>query len=175
MGSVSSPGIGRHTWLPPNNSSKTPRWIARGAKNLLSAAGIAFNPDRMPSLSSFPGRAEIGWSDRGPFAEVAGCWSASATWVGQGLYRGRCPVGARSRCDPAHSLRRAYRDLWPKSGPKSAILAISASWRGAGQGTPVILKARAWQKTAARSSRGRRECQVLLPRLNKACPNLRSN
>jgi len=139
MGSVSSPGIGRHTWLPPNNSSKTPRWIARGAKNLLSAAGIAFNPDRMPSLSSFPGRAEIGWSDRGPFGEVAGCLSAASRpesrLVGQGAAQCTWPGLGR----------------WIRGSPRQVY-------------TGQMAEIRALENH-----------QDNLPRLNKLCPNLRSN
>jgi len=122
MGSVSSPGIGRHTWLPPNNSSKTPRWIARGAKNLLSAAGIAFNPDRMPSLSSFPGRAEIGWSDRGPFAEVAGCRirqsGPESASVGQGADQWSWPFPGTTAIPSGAFRMRIYRGFRSNPRPK---------------------------------------------------------
>jgi hypothetical protein len=37
-------GTGRYTWLPPNNSSKTPRWVARGAQELVVGGGRRVQP-----------------------------------------------------------------------------------------------------------------------------------
>jgi hypothetical protein len=61
----------------------------------------------------------------------------------------------------------------PKSGPKSAKLGISASWRGAGQGTPVILDARACQSEVLAGAGNARFFYRALIRLALICEAIR--